>query len=298
MLNQKFAKAVSLSACTLILASPAWAKPSVQDTAKKLGHQGVYGKDSLNSNEDQEQTSQDNQDQEVQGYREETEEERKEREAKLKAKYPLSTTERTATNQSAHTHLLKGIQLYYLSRHIFEAANDISGHYDAEHYVLEIKQKGIIKSRIGPKDLLLYGAEYAYIGLRIRALQEAETALNEAVSNFSQAKSLAPTVGVIGKWLRIAQDTRKAVRFHIRFYQISLKAVERGATKEQLEQMAMVWKAPRNLGPNDSLTTRVYTYGLNLLRPDSKDKTSDKEKVNMDDFKKKLPDLDFQVKDN
>lgn len=286
MIKPQLIKLFSLTACTLILTGPAWAE-SVQDTAHKLGQKGLYGKDSLNTEESVAT-------EEVQAPTESAEEiqARKER---IKAKYPLSTTERTPLNQKSHTYLLRGIQLYNQTKKLFEAANEIEGKYDQTKHTLEITQKGIIQSRIQPKDLLLYGSEYVHIALRIRAMQEAEKTVSEALSNFAQAQSISPSVSVIGKWIKIGQDTRKAIRFHIRFYQISLKAVERGVTEEQLERMAMVWKMP-SLKPDDQLTTRIYTEGLDLLRElREKSQTEDKETVKLDGFKEKLPNLEFKI---
>lgn len=286
MIKPQLIKLFSLIACTGMLSGPAWAQ-SAQDTAKNLGQRGVYGKDSLDPEnaETAENTT---------STPQESPEEIQARQERIKAKYPLSTTGRTPLNQTAHTHLLKGIQLYNQTKKIFEAANEIASTYDQEKHTLEIKQKGIIQSRLAMKDLILYGNEYAHIALKIRALQEAEKTINSAISNFSQAQSISPSISVIGKWLRIGQDTRKAIRFHIRFYQISLKAVERGVTAEQLERMAMVWKTP-SLKPEDSLTTRIYTHGLDYLREKNHPEDADKEVIQLDGFKDKLPDLEFKV---
>ncbi|PKL76474.1 MAG: hypothetical protein CVV27_10115, partial [Candidatus Melainabacteria bacterium HGW-Melainabacteria-1] len=157
-----------------------------------------------------------------------------EEQKRLKEKYPLSTTAKTAANQRAHNLMLQGIQNYHLTRTIFAAANDITGNYSDADFELEISQKGIIKARLQPADLLLYGPENAYIGLRVRALQEADQAISRAISSFSQAQSAAPSVSAIPKWLRVSRDTQKAIRYHIRFYQISLKAINLGYTEKEL----------------------------------------------------------------
>ena len=223
-----------------------------------------------------------------------------EEQKRLREKYPLTINGQTTSNQQAHLYLLKGIQQYHLTRDIFTAANEISSEYSETEHELRVEQKGIIQARLQPQDLVKYGPEYAHINLRIRALQDAEKMISQAISNFAQAQSLAPSVSVIPRWSRIANDTRKAIRFHIQFYRTSLKAVERGYSKEVIDAIARSWKAPRNLKPEDTLTTRIGTHLIDYAREKqaakARDSDSKVEKAELDGYTEELPSLDFEIK--
>ncbi len=230
-----------------------------------------------------------------------------EEEKRLKEKYPLSTSARTAPNQRAHTALLQGIQYYKLTRAIFEAANKIENEFDDENHELTISQDGVLSVRLTPQDLLNYGPEYAYIGLRIRALQQADSTISKALSSFAQSQSLAPTLSVTPKWIRVARDTQKAIRYHIQFYKISLKAVDLGYTDKQLEQIARLWgnRLNQQLKPGDSLTTRVNTQLFEIARDKTRKRPTrssgtpgepEAEKPDIGSFVKDLPTLDFENK--
>lgn len=264
-----------------VAAQPVLAQ-STQQQADKLGKKGIYGTSSVGE-EDGAAPSQP-----AAPVSEEA--------ARLKAKYPLSTTAKTSANQNAHTFLLKGIQQYNLTREIFTAANEITGTFEPSSHVFRMEQKGIIMARLQPQDLLLYGPEYAHFAVRMRALQDADRTIAQAIGNFSQAQALAPSLSVLPKWLRVARDTQKAIRFHIRFYQTSLKAVQRGVTSQQLEQMAMMWNAPRVLNPQDTLMTRVQTYVFEKARGTLDQEEGSGEKIQLDNYKDKLPTLDFEIK--
>ncbi|MGV3526721.1 MAG: hypothetical protein ACO1RX_21060 [Candidatus Sericytochromatia bacterium] len=264
-----------------VAAQPVLAQ-STQQQADKLGKKGIYGTSSVGE-EDGAAPGQP-----AAPISEEA--------ARLKAKYPLSTTAKTSANQNAHTFLLKGIQQYHLTRDIFNAANEITGTFEPSNHVFRMEQKGVIMARLQPQDLLLYGPEYAHFAVRMRALQDADRTIGQAIGNFSQAQALAPSLSVLPKWLRVARDTQKAIRFHIRFYQTSLKAVQRGATSQQLEQMAMMWNAPRVLNPQDTLMTRVQTYVFEKARGTLDQEESGGEKIQLDTYKDKLPTLDFEIK--
>jgi len=211
----------------------------------------------------------------------------------IKLKYPLSTTPKTEPNQNASTHMQEGIRLYQKTRKMFEAANDIKSSFRESDHILEVEQKGIIQTRLSPEDILKYGPEHAHIGLRIRALQNAEKVIAQAIGQFAQARQMAPTLAVIPRWQRIADDTRKAIRFHIAYYHQAFKGLERGVTELELEMMAAVWALPKQ-GDNDTLTLKIYTVPFEITRGDFK-KTDEekKEKVDIEGPAKKLPDMDF-----
>lgn len=217
-----------------------------------------------------------------------------EEQKRLQAKYPLSITEKTPGNQKAHDLLLKGVLLYNQTKAMFAAANEIKSTYAGSDYELEITQKGIVQARLQPADLLLYGPKYAYIGLRIRALQDADRLNSQSMASFSQAQSMAPYLSLIPKWIRITQDTQKAIRYHIRFYQLSLKAVNLGYTEKELKSMALRWKAPLLDDPNATLITRVNTRLFESTRGASENGKGVMP-PSLDNFVSQLPTLDFQV---
>lgn len=212
----------------------------------------------------------------------------------LEEKYPISTTPQTAGNQSASTYMQEGIRLYTQTRKIFEAVNEIKSSFDEGKYLLEIEQKGIIQARLTPEDLMKYGPEYAYIGLRVRGLQEAEAVIAKAIAQFAQARQLAPTISVIPRWQRIAEDTRKAIRFHKAYYREAVKGLERGATQFELELLTYVWEMPKQ-GPQDVLTQRIYTVPFQAARGDF-NKKDEKEKEQLDILGpvNRLPDMDLK----
>lgn len=213
----------------------------------------------------------------------------------LEERYPISTTPQTATNQNANTYMQEGIRFYNQTRNIFLAVNEIKSSFDEGSYLLEIEQKGIIKSRLTPQDLMKYGPEYAYIGLRMRALQEAEASIAKAIAQFAQARQLAPTISVIPRWQRIAEDTRKAIRFHMAYYREAVKGIERGATQFELDLLTYVWEMPKQ-GPQDVLTQRIYTVPFQAARGDFNKKADEKEKETLDILGPvdRLPDMDFK----
>lgn len=215
-----------------------------------------------------------------------------EEQKRLLQKYPLSVTSKTATNQKANEMMQKGILYYNQTRALFEAANKITSTYDTTDAKLEVTQQGIIQSRLQPADLLLYGPENAFIGLRVRALQEADRAIGQSIASFSQAQALAPFVSAIPKWLRVTRDTQKAIRYHIRFYQLSLKAIKMGYTDKELGYMAERWNAPLVADPSSTLTTRVNTA---LFENTRKQVSSKGETPDIESFLGKLPSLDFKV---
>lgn len=256
-----------------------------QAEEKKLGKTGIYGQSSLDALEE------DGSAEKSSGPTEAERQEAIAKQKRLKEKYPLSRTSYSAGNERASQFLFKGIQQYEVVRARFTAINEISSEYDKETFLLKIKQKGIINERILPQDLLKYGPQYAHIGLRIRALQNTDKLAAQAVSSFAQAQSLAPSVAVIPKWIKIAKDTRQALQYHARFYQVALQAVEKGYDETMIENLALRWNAgPRNLGPNSELTTRLYARAF-------KDSGEGEEKVDVSKFTDKLPNLDFEVKD-
>lgn len=216
----------------------------------------------------------------------------------LAEKYPISTTPKTAANQSASTHMQEGIRLYKQTRDIFEAVNEIKSTFTENDHLLQIEQKGIIKARLTPADLIKYGPELAYIGLRVRALQDAEATIAKAIGQFSQARQLAPTISVIPRWQRIAEDTRKAIRFHIAYYREAVKGVERGATQFELDLLTYVWEMPKQ-GPQDLLTQRIYTVPFEAARGDFNktaaqlEKEKDKEKLDILAPVDRLPNMDL-----
>ncbi len=282
MVYRQFNRLILGAICASSLVLPAFGQ-STNKEAKKLGRKGIYGTSSLESiDENGEQRP------------EPTEAERKEaveKQKRLKAKYPLSRTSFTAGNQRASQLLFKGIQQYREVRARFDAINEISSSY--EEGKLEVKQKGIIPERVQLQDLVKYGPTYAHIGLKIRALQSTDKLAAAALANFSQARALAPTIAVIPKWVKIAADTRKALQYHAKFYQISVKAIRQGYEKEVLERLALQWSnAPKNMGPNAEITTRIYSAQMF-----EKSKTGDdKEAIKLDDLKDKLPNLEFEAK--
>lgn len=259
-----------------VLAAPGLAQE------KKLGKTGIYGQSSLDAlDENGAPTEQERQ-------------EEAEKRERLKAKYPLSRTSYSVGNERASQFLSKGIQQYQIVRARFDAINEITSDYEVDSSVLKIQQKGIISERLLPQDLIKYGPEYAHIGLRIRALQNTDKLAAQAVASFSQAQALAPGVAVIPKWVKIARDTRQALQYHARFYQVALKAVELGYDDAQIENLALRWSSgPRNLGPESQLTTRVYAKAFE--RPEVKGQ--EKNSIKLEDFKEKLPNLDFEIKD-
>ncbi len=249
--------------------------------AKKLGKKGIYGTSSLDALEEPAPTEADRA-------------EEKAKQERLKAKYPLSRTSSSAGNEKASLLLLKGIQQYQVVRARFDAINEIKSTYDDETSLLKIEQKGIVSERLQPQDLIQYGPEYAHIGLRIRALQNTDKIAAQALAYFSQAQSLAPSVAVIPKWVKIVKDTRQALQYHSRFYQVALKAVAMGYSETQIENLALRWNAgPKNLGPTSQLTTRVYAKPFER-KVNGKDQSDGPQ---IEGFVKQLPSLDFEVKD-
>lgn len=249
--------------------------------AKKLGKTGIYGSSSLDAVEEPAPT-------------EAEREEEKVKQQRLKAKYPLSRTSHSIGNEKASLLLLKGIQQYQIVRARFDAINEITSTYDKETALLKIKQKGIVSERLIPQDLIKYGPEYAHIGLRIRALQNTDKIAAQALSYFSQAQSLAPSVAVIPKWVKIAKDTRQALQYHSRFYQVALKAVAMGYDDTQIENLALRWNAgPKHLEATSELTTRIYAKPFERSVKGKENADAPK----LDGFKDQLPSLDFEVKD-
>jgi len=215
---------------------------------------------------------------------------------RLLEKYPLSITGKTTSNQKANDLMLKGVLLYNQTRAMFTAANDIKSTYTDADSQLEIVQKGIVTARLQPADLLLYGPKYAFISLRVRALQDADRLISQSISSFSQAQSLAPYLSLIPKWVRITQDTQKVIRYHIRFYQISLKAVNLGYTEKELKYMALRWSGTPVLDdPNAVLTTRVNTRLFEATRNQAATGKVTDSRPSIDNFVSQLPNLDFQV---
>lgn len=228
-----------------------------------------------------------------------------EEEKRLRAKYPLSTTARTAPNQRAHTALLQGIQYYNLTRNIFTAANKIENDFDDEEHVLKVSQDGVLTVRLQPQDILNYGPDYAYISLRIRALQQADATITKSISSFAQAQSLAPSLSVTPKWMRVARDTQKAIRYHIQFYKVSLKAIDMGYTDKELSQVARLWSNRLNgsVEPGDSLITRVNTQLFEAVRNraskrPASEKTQKEDVIEFDALVDQLPSLDFETKND
>ena len=295
MLRVKSLQLLSLIVCLSLPSLPVWAQ-TAQNTASSsgVGKRGIYGKSSINPEAETGTAAAPAAGQPAAKPQELTEEQKR-----LRERYPLSTTSKTASNQKAHTLLLQGILYYHQTRDIFTAANEITSTYSEGESELEIIQKGVITARLQPADLILYGPENAFIGLRMRALQDADRTISRAIVSFSQAQSLAPSLGVIPKWLKVSRDTQKAIRYHIRFYQLSLKAVTMGYTDKELEQMARRWKAPRLDDPTATLTTRVDTHVFERLRrkPTTTDNEVVVERPSLEGFVTQLPDLDFQVHD-
>lgn len=283
MCKRVFCFALSLGVC---FNAPVWAQ-SANETAKKLGQRGVYGTNSVDGE------SEDGAIEEI-----EPEEELTEEEKRLRAKYPLSTTSRTSTNQDAHLHMMEGIRLYYRVRKMFEEIKNINGDFDKDKHILKITQKGIIQAMILPEDILRYGPENAHIGIRIRALQDAVILTEESIQHFSAAQGLAPTVAILERWLRITRDTRKALRFHIAYYNRAYEAMQAGATEAQLEFMAKMWKSSFNLKPQDTLTTSIPTMMFEMMRRQEGlvTETENKEQAkDLDGLINSLPTLDFKI---
>lgn len=289
MLKVKSVYLLPLAICLTLTSLPV----SAQSTG--VGKRGMYGKNSLQddpgaaapgANATPNATGTPDGDKKPQELTEE--------QKHLLQKYPLSTTPKTPVNQRTHDLLLQGILFYRQTKALFVAANDIKSTYNETDSQLEVTQKGIIQSRLQPADLLLYGPKYAFISLRLRALQEADRTIAKSISSFVQAQSLAPYLSLIPKWVRITQDTQKAIRYHIRFYQLSLKAVNLGYTEKELKYMAQRWNAPLLDDPLATLTTRVDTRLFEATRRQG-DKGK-KETPSLDSFVGQLPTLDFAVK--
>ena len=293
MLRVKSLQLLSLIVCLSLPSLPVWAQ-TAQNTASSsgVGKRGIYGKSSINPEAETGTAAAPAAGQPAAKPQELTEEQKR-----LRERYPLSTTSKTASNQKAHTLLLQGILYYHQTRDIFTAANEITSTYSEGESELEIIQKGVITARLQPADLILYGPENAFIGLRMRALQDADRTISRAIVSFSQAQSLAPSLGVIPKWLKVSRDTQKAIRYHIRFYQLSLKAVTMGYTDKELEQMARRWKAPRLDDPEATLTTRVSTQVFERLRRKLGADEVVVARPSLDGFVGSLPDLDFKIQE-
>lgn len=276
-LSRLMLSALCLSAVVL----PSFAQETNTKT-KKLGKTGIYGSSSLDSLDEPASTDGE-------------QNEEKAKQERLKAKYPLSRTSASAGNEQASLLLLKGIQQYQIVRARFDAINEITSTYQKETSLLKIQQKGIVSERLQPQDLIQYGPEYAHIGLRIRALQNTDKIAAQSLSYFAQAQSLAPSVAVIPKWVKIVKDTRQALQYHARFYQVALKAVALGYDQTQIESLALRWNAgPQNLGPSSQLTTRVYAKPFERKQVTDDSAT---ENLSLESFTKQLPSLDFEVKD-
>jgi hypothetical protein len=267
---------VSLLGLSSVSALPALAQETnTKDEAKTLGKKGIYGRSTMDPEDESSAPAA-------------VDPEEQERIRKLNARYPLSVTSQTGVNQKAHEHMLKGIYSYNLTRAIFEAANKIESTFDSSTTTLKVKQTGVIKARLQPRDLIEFGPQNAYLGVRIRALRDAEREINSAISQFNQARSLAPSNAAVQKWIKVSTDTRKAIAYHIRFYTVSGKGASTGMTDQQLKDLAQLWKQPPlALKPTDTVVTTVRTR----IQVDTKsDKTLDAGKV-VD----LLPNLDFKV---
>lgn len=272
---------LALGMVTTTQVLPAFAQ-NANKSAKKLGKKGIYGRDTTNVTEEDDKKDEE--------QVEETEEERK-----LKAKYPLSITNQTLTNRKAHEFALKGMKHYYATRKIFDDINKVTSEYDDTTNLLTVVQGGSIKSRLQPRDLLEYGPEHAYIGLRIRALQnEALKEVNQAISSFAQAKGLAPSVASLQKWHKVSLDTKKVLNYHLKFYQVTIKAMRLGMNQEQLDQLAKLWAF--NVNPKGkeikSIKTMVRTDFLKMIKAQD---GSSEETVNYESVVNNLPTLDFKI---
>lgn len=285
MLRVKSVHLLPVLACLIAAALP------VQAQSTGVGKRGIYGKNSMNPEATSDTSTPAAKPAASAAPKQELTEEQK----RLLQKYPLSTTPKTGTNQKAHDLLLQAILNYKQTRAMFAAANEITSSYSDTEFALEISQKGIVTARLQPADLLLYGPENAFISLRLRALQDCDRLIAKSIAGFSQAQSLAPSLSLIPKWLRVARDTQKAIRYHIRFYQISLKAVSLGYTEKELQFMARRWKAPVLDDPEATLTTRVDTQVFERMRRKPADDENTVEAPSLDSFVDQLPNLDFQV---
>lgn len=271
--------ALGLVTTTAVL--PAFAQ-NANKSAKKLGQKGIYGRNTTDVTEENDTKEEE--------QVEETEEERK-----LKAKYPLSITNQTLANRRAHEFALKGMKHYYATRKLFDQINKVTSEYDEATKLLTVTQGGAIKSRLQPRDLLEYGAEHAYIGLRMRAIQnEALKEVNLAISNFAQAKGIAPSVASLQKWYKVSVDTKKVLNYHLKFYKVTIKAMRLGMTQEQLDQLAKLWAF--NVNPKGkniaSIKTMVRTDFLKILK--AKDGEA-KESISYESVADNLPNLDFKI---
>ncbi|PIQ29235.1 hypothetical protein COW36_17385 [bacterium (Candidatus Blackallbacteria) CG17_big_fil_post_rev_8_21_14_2_50_48_46] len=273
--------------------SPLLPMPVQAEPSKPLGKRGIYGHDSLNAPEEESSAP-------AEETAEETPEEAEARK-KLEAKYPLSITSQTKTSQAAHEAFLAGLKNYYVSKSIFEAANEIKSKYDDKNYILKVEQKGVIQSKLMPQDILSYGPSYAHIPLRVRALGEAQKEISSAITHFSKAASLSPKSKPIKEWLRISKDTLKVFKYHVRFYQITLQNIKRGMTDDQLKLLASRWNSgnPPDMKPSDSLTTRVMLGPMaSLLEKQFQAKGETKgesKKMNLDSLQNYLPTMEFKV---
>lgn len=259
--------------------------------AKKLGERGFYGSSSLDVESEAEASD-------TSDVEEETPEEAEARK-KLEAKYPLSITAQTRSNQGAHQAFLTGLRSYYLAKSIFEAAQKISSTYDEERFTLKVEQMGVIQSRLLPGDVLQYGPDYAYVSLKIRALQEAQKQITVSISSFNKALAQLPKSKPIKEWLRISRDTLKVFKYHIRFYQLSLQNIRRGITNDQLKDLAARWNSgnPPDLKPIDTMTTSVYLgpMGAILRKKLSSPGKEESESLDLKQADGFLPTIDFKV---
>lgn len=283
MFKAPWVKITTLALCLAFVSSPGFAQSETEDKDKKADKKASK-KSSKKSDKKEDSKSS--------GKKKPLKDEKP---LTLEERYPISTTSQTATNQNANTYMQEGIRFYNQTRNIFLAVNEIKSSFDEGTYLLEIEQKGIIQSRLTPQDLMKYGPEYAYIGLRIRALQEADAAIGKAISQFAQARQLAPTISVIPRWQRIAEDTRKAIRFHQAYYREATKGIERGATQFELDLLTYVWEMPKQ-GPQDVLTQRIYTVPFQAARGDFNKKAegTEKEKLDILGPVDRLPNMDFK----
>lgn len=257
--------------------------------AKKLGDRGFYGASSLDVEESAASSE---------TPEEETPEEAEARK-KLEAKYPLSITSQTRATQNIHQAFLVGLRSYYLAKSIFEAAQKISSSYDEKAAMLKVEQLGVIQSRLQPADVLQYGPDYAHISLKIRALQEAQQQISISISNFTKAATHLPRSKPLKEWLRISRDTLKVIKYHIRFYQLSLQHIHRGITGEQLKELASRWNSgnPPELKPTDTMMTYVDLRSMVKIRHKKTSLSSQEqgESVNLDQMDSALPSIDFKV---
>lgn len=266
---------ITTLAVTLVLPAVAEDK-TLNDKAKNVRKSGLYGKSSWEGDKKPSQNSKTNKPQSLKAK---------------KQKYDLSITPHTEAIQSAHQHLLKGAQLFGLSKTIFKEAYSVSSKIDKKLNTLNIKYKALLKTTPTVDDVKRYGLSKAFLAVRLRGLQTASRTLARSIGHVNEASRLSPGNVHIQKWQKSLRNMQKIIKFHIEFNKIVLRADNLGLTEVHLARLANMWDIDKDVKPS---TTLVKEFGL----PSDMGEKNAKKSVGTSSKQRELPDIEKPVKKN